>query len=165
MARPVDVAMLQQIISSLFESYPELKDDEDLRLDMLHGTTNFVETVDAILRQVQDVEALAGAADTAIKDIKKRKDRFDRRSEFGRELIKQLMEAADIRKIELATGTVSVINKSPSVVIVDEASLPSDFLRVKMEPNKTAIKEALNSGVTVAGAAMSNGGTSLMIRR
>ena len=165
MPKPFDVTLLEQVINSLFDSYPELKDDEELRLDTLHGCTNFVEIIDSLLLRTQDAEALAGACDNMIKEIKKRKDRFDTRSNFNRDLIKRLMEIADIRKLELATGTVSVTNKSPSVVIVDEALLPSEFLRIKSEPNKTAIKDALLAGTEVAGASMSNGGTTLTIRR
>ena len=165
MPRPFDVTLLEQVINSLFDSYPELKDDEELRLDTLHGCTNFVEIIDSLLLRTQDAEALAGACDNMIKEIKKRKDRFDTRSNFNRDLIKRLMEIADIRKLELATGTVSVTNTSPSVVIVDEALLPSEFLRIKSEPNKTAIKDALLGGNTVTGASMSNGGTTLTIRR
>lgn len=165
MPKPFDVTLLEQVINSLFDSYPELKDDEELRLDTLHGCTNFVEIIDSLLLRTQDAEALAGACDNMIKEIKNRKDRFDTRSNFNRDLIKRLMEIADIRKLELATGTVSVTNKSPSVVIVDEALLPSEFLRIKSEPNKTAIKDALLGGNTVTGASMSNGGTTLTIRR
>jgi len=165
MPKPFDVSMLEQVIESLFVSYPELKDDEELRLDTLHGCTNFVEIIDSLLLKTQDAEALSSACDNVVKEIRKRKERFDIRSDFNRELIKKLMEIADIRKLELATATVSVTNKPSSVVIVDEALLPPEFLRIKSEPNKTAIKEAILGGNTVTGASMSNGGTTLMIKR
>jgi hypothetical protein len=165
MPKPFDISMLERVIESLFETYPELKEDEDLRIDTLHGCTNFVEIIDSLLLRLQDADALANSCDNVMREIKKRRERFDRRSDFSRDLIHRLMEIAEIRKLELATGTVSVTNKAPSVVIVDEALLPSDFIRIKSEPNKTAIKEAILAGTEVAGATMSNGGTTLTIRR
>lgn len=41
---------------------------------------------------------------------------------------------------------------SESVEILDEEALPDEFFRVKREPNKTAIKEAIKGGAAVEGA-------------
>ena len=42
--------------------------------------------------------------------------------------------------------------RSEAVEILDEKMLPSEFVRVKTEPDKTAIKEALKEGASVPGA-------------
>ena len=159
-----NVMVLEQTINNLLESYPELKDDEDLRKDMLEGSTKFNEVIESMLLKIQDASALSEVAELKLRGIRERKSRFDKRVEFGRELIKKLMEIADVKKMEFATGTVSVINKPPSVVILDESAIPDDFMKIKKEPNKTLIKEMLGK-MDVAGCAMSNGGTSLMIRQ
>lgn len=53
----------------------------------------------------------------------------------------------------IKTDFVSIsTRKSKSVSITDEAVIPAEFLRVKTEPNKTAIKEAIESGMEVEGA-------------
>ena len=54
-------------------------------------------------------------------------------------------------QIKTAFVTIST-RKSKSVSITDESLLEADFWRIKAEPNKTAIKEALESGQEVAGA-------------
>lgn len=54
-------------------------------------------------------------------------------------------------QIKTAFVTISS-RKSKSVSITDENAIPSEFMRIKTEPNKTAIKEALESGQEVQGA-------------
>jgi hypothetical protein len=107
---------------------------------------------------------LSNAASTALLEIKERRDRFDRRVEFNREVIRQLMEMADIRKLELALGTISVSNKPKSVVIINEEKIPENYFRIKREPNKTELKAALEAGETIEGVTLSNGGTTIQIR-
>ena len=58
---------------------------------------------------------------------------------------------AGINKIEGTRAVVSLRN-SKSVEIDEDAELASEYLRIKSEPNKTAIKEALQSGIKVKGA-------------
>lgn len=164
MANNFDVIALEKMITDLLAHYPELQDDAELRLDMLEGSTTFTETISRLLHVVLDNNALSNATHEAILAIQDRKRRFDRRVEFNRELILRLMEAGDIRKLELPLATVSVSRKPASVVITDEEKIPEEFFRIKKEPNKTKIKEALTANVEVEGASLSNGGSTLIIR-
>jgi hypothetical protein len=66
-------------------------------------------------------------------------------------------------KISAPDMTISRRPVPPSVVIVDESLLPKELLRVRTEPDKTAIKAALASG-PVAGAIMSNGSETLQVK-
>lgn len=53
----------------------------------------------------------------------------------------------------IKTDFVSIsTRKSKSVSITDESLLGAEYLRIKTEPNKTAIKEALEAGQEVQGA-------------
>jgi hypothetical protein len=54
-------------------------------------------------------------------------------------------------QIKTAFVTISS-RKSKSISITDESLLEAEFMRIKTEPNKTAIKEALESGQEVQGA-------------
>jgi len=163
MSSKYDINMLKRTIELLLERYPELKSDEELRADMLEGATDFRETMDRLLRRTQDSIYLANACQSAERDIHDRRKRFEKRVEFGRELMKRLMEAADIRKLEFPTGTLSLMNSAPQVVILNEHEIPDDFMRIKKEPNKVLLKEMLEK-MDVRGATLSNGGTSLVIR-
>jgi len=163
MTSTYDVDMLRRTIELLLERYPELSADEELRADMLEGTTDFRETMERLLRRTQDAIYLSNACQAAMRDIKDRQDRFDKRVEFGRELMKRLMEVAEIRKMEFPTATISIRVVPPAVVILDESVIPEDFMRIKKEPNKTLLKEMLEK-MDVPGVTMSNGGTAITIR-
>ena len=46
--------MLKRTIELLLERYPELKEDEDLKADMLEGATDFRETMEKLLLPVPE---------------------------------------------------------------------------------------------------------------
>jgi hypothetical protein len=130
---------------------------------MLEGSTDFRETMEKLLRRTQDNIYLSKACQEAERDINDRRKRFDKRVEFGRELMKRLLEAANVRKMEFPTATISLMNTAPQVVILNEYEIPDDFMRIKKEPNKVLLKEMLEK-MDVPGVTLSNGGTSLVIR-
>ena len=163
MTNKYDIDMLKRTIELLLERYPELKEDEELKADMLEGATDFRETMERLLRRVQDNIYLSKACQDAERDINERRKRFDKRIEFGRELMKRLLEAADVRKMEFPTATVSLMNTAPQVVVLNEHEIPDDFMRIKKEPNKILLKQMLEK-MDVPGVVLSNGGTSLVIR-
>jgi hypothetical protein len=163
MTEKYDVDMLRRTIELLIQNYPELNEDEDLKADMLEGATDFRETMERILRRTQDSIYLAKAAQNAENDIYERKKRFEKRVDFGRNLMLRLMEAAEVRKLEFPTATLSLMVTAPQVVITNEDEIPDEFMRIKKEPNKTLIKQALEKS-DVRGATLSNGGTSIVIR-
>ncbi|EMS4834433.1 siphovirus Gp157 family protein [Neisseria gonorrhoeae] len=76
------------------------------------------------------------------------------------------MQAAGITEIKADDGTFKAsFRKSEAVVILDEAQIPAEFMReaVKTEPDKTAIRKAIESGRQVAGAKI-EGRKNLQIR-
>ncbi len=76
------------------------------------------------------------------------------------------MQVAGITEIKADDGTFKAsFRKSEAVVILDEAQIPAEFMRkaVKTEPDKTAIRKAIESGRQVAGAKI-EGRKNLQIR-
>lgn len=74
-----------------------------------------------------------------------------------------------LRKVENITGYVDYIlggkkfetakcsvtyRKSAKVVITDGVELPAEYTKIKVEPDKTAIKNAIKSGVQIDGCAI-----------
>jgi phage host-nuclease inhibitor protein Gam len=53
----------------------------------------------------------------------------------------------------------------PKVLVDEDAFLPERFVRLKSEPNKEALKKALDNGETLDGVRLSNGGETVQIRR
>jgi hypothetical protein len=53
------------------------------------------------------------------------------------------MQLANLKKLERPTGTLSIANGRPKVIITDESLLPKGFMRIKKEPDKVFIGDAL----------------------
>jgi hypothetical protein len=157
------VAMLETKIRSLLVEYPELNDDEEFKMNVLEGETDFHRILTSLVRKAQFAGSIATGIAEEARRLGDRKRRYERQEDFNRALIKEVMEIAEIRKAELPLATLVISNKSASVIITDETLLPDNLVRIKREPNKTEIKKALEAG-PVAGAELSNGGTTLVIR-
>ncbi|HGJ8394026.1 TPA: siphovirus Gp157 family protein [Neisseria gonorrhoeae] len=88
------------------------------------------------------------------------------RNQSLKDYLARNMQAAGITEIKADDGTFKAsFRKSEAVVILDEAQIPAEFMRetVKTEPDKTAIKKAIESGRQVAGAKI-EGRKNLQIR-
>lgn len=156
--------VVEQQINALINEHPEMMQDEDLKVDMLLGSTDFYELVEKIHRNIMENTMLLQGLHDLIDGLKKRREALGNRIDFHRALIKRLMEVSDQRSIDLPAAKIS-LGKSPAkVIITDEDAIPNEFVRMKREPNKTAIREALVGGKDVPGTTLSNGGTSLTIR-
>ena len=60
------------------------------------------------------------------------------------------MVAIDKRKFKTDKFSFNVQKNPPSVKIdVDESRVPEEYMRIKKEPDKTAIKKAIDSGVKI----------------
>lgn len=75
------------------------------------------------------------------------------RAERLRAYIQSCMESCDVRKVETSKARVST-RRSRSVEVTDADRLPPTYMRVKAEPDKTAIRKALAGGGEVPGARM-----------
>ena len=54
----IDLATLEREVASLFEAYPELAEDEDLRAGMLEGSTDVMDVLARLVAQT-NLAALA----------------------------------------------------------------------------------------------------------
>jgi hypothetical protein len=170
----LDADLVRQQIDRLRAAFPdvwgEAEPDDDLRLDVLEGETDLLEWLARADALVLDADVKADAlkfmAETYFDRVMTRSRRFSQRAKQTRDLMQSVMEAAGVNKpIPLATGTLSLKDKPPSVLITDEAALPLDFVCITRAPDKTAIAKALKAGDTVDGAELQPGGRTLAIRR
>jgi hypothetical protein len=158
-----DVANLEAEIHNLFAAYPELAEDEQLRADMLEGSTAAFDVLTRLVALERDADSMAKARAARISDLQALKGRADRKKEAMRALMLRIMKAAGIKKAPLVEATVSVSKGRDSVEIVDEAALPDNVVKVVRTPDKTLIKEALAIG-PVEGARMKTGDDTLTVR-
>jgi Siphovirus Gp157. len=150
----------------LIRRFPEaLGNDAEALADMIEGETDLDKAIAAVLRQIDEYETMAGALGEQIKTKQCRKKRLEESADSMRGAILTAMEAAGMKKLTLPEATVSVGNRPAAVIVTDEeAAIAAGFAKTTVAVDKTALKDALKAG-ELPFALMSNGGTSLTIRR
>ena len=155
---------LQQVIANLYLQFPELKDDEDLRLDTIEGATDLKELATAIVRAIGNTRGLYDGAKLRMDELKARQERFKLRGEFLRAMLLKILQQVDVRKLELAEATLSVkAGQQRLIGEVDPNALPDELCKIKREVDRTKIRELLLSGGAVGGFALSNAEPSLAV--
>lgn len=149
---------------ALLDEYPELAGDEPALLDTLEGMTDAADVVALHIRLARDDEAMAHGLDNIIKGLAERLQRYIARASRNRGVALSVMQETGLRKVTMPDFTASVRPTPPKVVVTDVDKIPDSLFRVSRSPDLRAIKEAIESGETVSGAEISNGGESLSIR-
>lgn len=124
----------------------------------------FNDMLAALCRAADEAKRNEDAADMRADALRERAGRYQKQYEAYRALIFAALDAAGQRAWKSPEFTVSVTPGRAGVVITDPAAIPDDFVRIKREPDKTAIGAALASGATVPGAEQRNGFPTLIIR-
>lgn len=165
-----DVAMVQRELEAakvLREQIAELaQGDEEFIRDTLEGEMDFEGIVEKLLGEIGEDEALAKGIEGYEAELAARKQRLTNRAKFKRTLICTALEIAGRKKMELAVGTVTLSAVKAKAIVTEEADIPAEFF--KPQPPKldqTALSAALREGREVPGATLSNGGSSITIRR
>lgn len=162
--RPIDRITVEREIDALMASCPELADDETLRHDMVSGSTGAFDLLDVLVKRAGECEAQRAGLKSYMQELTARDDRLERKWHGIRSLMRRIMEHAALSKAQLASATVSLSAGRPKVIISDDAVLPDEYVRIKREPNKAAIKSALEAGEHVPGAVLSNAEPVLSVR-
>lgn len=140
-------------------------DDAQLVHDMVEGETSFFEAVEGAIDEIGECEILATGLSDYIKKLQDRKKRIDGRAARVRGMIEQAFAMAEVSGHKFPSATISRKSTPPRPVVIDESQIPTKFFEPQPPKlDKKALHEALKSG-DVAGAAMSNGGETIQIRR
>jgi hypothetical protein len=155
----VDVRFVDQArrdLASLLSLHPDLEEDDVLRQDSIEAETNALELIDKLIEAEREAKFLSEGVAESIEHFQRRRERFDERRTALRKYIMQIMESANLKKVERPAATVSIAAGRPKVVITDESLLPDFAWRIKREPDKEHIALHLKRDGIVPGAAMSN---------
>jgi len=158
-----DIESLKIQISLMMDRHPELADDVDLRADMLEGSTDLHKIMQHLLDAEREADELIEATKERIEKISARRSMFRLRQTSLRDVMMNIMQRADLRKVILPEATISITRRGPAVQILDEELIPEQFFRIKMEVSKTALKEALSDGEIIPGAVLDNGSETIRI--
>lgn len=133
--------------------------------DAIEGETNLKEALGKALARVSECEAMADAIKAQADALSARKRRLEAQADTIRAAILAAMSTAGLRKLELPAGTLSMKAVAPSLVITDEAAVPTQYWK-RADPtlDKRALLSALKDQQTIPGAELSNGGETVTIR-
>lgn len=162
---PFMINDLEMQVKNLLLQYPDIADDEQLLVDMLEGATDFHEVIQKIFNYMAECEMMASAIGDRIAKMSARKARMEKNVSLTRTLIHKMMTDAGVKKIDVTEASISIKSTPDKVIIIEEHTIPDEYLKIKKEPDKTAIKKALDEGAIIPGATLSNGGTTISIRR
>jgi hypothetical protein len=147
----------------LLAEFPELAEDIDTLADTLEGISMAPDLIAEFIRNAREDEANAEALASMMRDMADRKQRFIARADKRRQAAMNVMNAIEMRKLEMPDFTASIRVVPPKVEIINDTLLPDELCKFVRTPDRTAIKEALANG-PLAGAHMSNGSETLTIR-
>lgn len=130
--------------------------DEQTIADTLEGMAGELEAkATNVGFVIRNLDSMAEQIKQAEEGMTKRRKAIENRSKWLKSYLLQNMLATGKSKIESPYFVISVRNNAESVVIDAESQLPDDYMReipATYEPNKQAIKQAIQDGFTVPGA-------------
>ena len=113
----------------------------------------------AVIAYSLELDILADGALSAAKRMQERATGLSRRVDWLRAYALQSMQATGIGEVCTDEFAAKVAKKPPSVVVSEVGAIPADFMRVKTttEPDKVALKKALEGGAIIEGATLQQG--------
>jgi len=139
--------------------------DEQTLADTVEGLTDLHEIIAAIIRSALADEALATGLKSRIADMQERLDRLQDRASKRRQVAKDVMIDLDIKKITAPDFSVSIRAGLHSLMVIDEAAVPSIY----WQPSAPRLKRQellseLKDGAAIEGVALSNPEPVLSVR-
>lgn len=160
----INPVVVRARIEALLNAFPELADDDQLRADMIEGETDFAAVLSSLVRLRNERLALADGLAAYMSDLSDRKARLLRGADGLKKLIFELLSVARLKNVALPEATVSVTPGRNSVEVTDADELPQGYFALVRQPDKAAIKAALESGERIPGARLVEGEPSVTIR-
>lgn len=150
---------LYQISDEYLKAFLEMA-DSDLPDEVINDTLEGMEgeIVDKgknVIAFILNLEAEADAMRSAEKRIAERRQSIQKKVERFKEYLRFNMERTGITEITANDGSFKAKlypNRDESVVIDDESKLSDNLMRIKKEPDKTAIKVAIKEFGIIEGA-------------
>ncbi len=113
------------------------------------------EKMRAVVAYIKNQQVVVDNLSDAIKDLQAKKEVKSNKIDSLKEYLKSIMIQNQTKKIEATDGSffASLSGMSKSVIIDDNAVIPTEYLNdpKPLEPSKTKLKAALDSGVVIDG--------------
>ena len=140
--------------AALIEAHPELATDDAFLADIIEGETDAPAIMERLVIERREALANGEAMDKLANDYAALSDRWTVRAESRRKLMGLVLDATGLRKMQTPAGTVSMSPGRVSLALADDFTPPQGYARTKIEPDKAAIKAALEAGEVMQGASL-----------
>jgi len=128
--------------------------DESIFNDSVEGAMleeRLEEKADGYGMIIKTLEADAKAAKAEADRLAERAKSFSNSASRTRERLYEAMKVMNRNKIKTPLFSFNIQNNASSVSIADDAVIPNEYINITVSPNRKAIKEALEKGVTIQG--------------
>lgn len=163
---PLIIAQTKEMVRRLLDDFPELNEDDALKLDAIEGETDFNNLMRRLVIEAKAAAAMAEGCIATMNEMAERSDRLSARENRTRWTIASLMDVAGLKKLPLPEATISLSRRGPYPAHPNMDELPEKFIRTKTirSPDMKAIADAIKAGETIPGVTMTNGSSVLTIR-
>jgi Siphovirus Gp157 len=139
--------------------------DEQTLADTVEGLTDVHEIIAAIVRAALADEALATGLKGRIAEMQARLERLQDCAAKRRQIAKEVMVELEIKKITAPDFTVSIRPGMPSLLVLDEAAVPSIYWQpVAPKLKRQELLTGLKGGTEITGVTLSNPEPVLSVR-
>jgi Gp157 protein len=139
--------------------------DQQTLADTVEGLTDLHEILTAIIRAALTDQALATGLEGRIAEMQTRLGRLQDRAAKRRQIAKDVMVELDLKKITAPDFTVSIRPGTPSLLVLDEAAVPSIYWQPSAPRlNRQGLLSELKDGADIKGVALSNPEPVLSVR-
>jgi hypothetical protein len=156
-----------RILAELSERLSTLGWTEEEMQDTLQGATNLPEQLAKLARAIVRLEAYADAMQDIVRQNQDRKAMLERQAEKLRAIVAHALGEAGLKKIPadvLPDLGVSMQTGKQALIISDVDEVPHSFCRIKYEPDRKAIRSALEEGQKFHWASLGNAQPFLTIK-
>lgn len=164
-----DVQYLRQQLMLLLHDAPELREDEQLRIDVVDSETDIIDFIKRLVNDIQDANALIDGTENRIKELEARKSRFELRVDKLKQIVHLLLQELDLKRpLQLSAATVYLQKGQPKLIgdfdVRNHPDLPEEYTWTTRGISKSAIVAALKAGKDIPNFHLSNPGTVLMMK-
>jgi len=164
-SHPIHIELLKHtsIRAQLLEAFPDL--DERTLVDTLEGASDLKAMLGGIARAYLEDRSMASALKQRLDDMRARLSRLETAAQRKRELIADVMDRAEIRKLTEPDFTLSLRDVPPGLQIIDETEIPPGYWQPQpARLDRQTVLATLKAGRRVPGAVLSNGGHTISVR-
>lgn len=162
-----DIAAQADAARVLLATYADvLAGDEQAVADMVEGETDLRAAISIAVDRIAENDTLIAAIKDRADALAARRRRIETQSDTLRTAVCVAMEVATLKRLVLGEATITLKATPASALVTDEAAIPAKFWKPQ-EPklDKRAVLDALKAKEAVPGATLSNGGSTVQIRR